>query len=190
VRAGETVRRGQTLGLVGMSGYTEFPHLHFEVRYRGATVDPFLGREAGEPCALGRNPLWQKGDLEALSYVAGGLLDAGISAAPPILDEGVVDRDKTVVFASNSPAVVFWVHIYGAQDNDVQEMFLSAPDGRVLAMQRARISGNRAQWLAYIGKRSGGSPWPPGAYRGEYALLRGPGEQRVISLVREVTLAQ
>ena len=37
---GEAVTVGSLLGLVGSSGETSGPHLHFEVRIRGAAVDP------------------------------------------------------------------------------------------------------------------------------------------------------
>jgi murein DD-endopeptidase MepM/ murein hydrolase activator NlpD len=37
---GEEVTVGTLLGLVGSSGETTGPHLHFEVRVRGAAVDP------------------------------------------------------------------------------------------------------------------------------------------------------
>ena len=40
VRAGQTVATGQRLGLVGTTGDATGPHLHFEVRLRGAAVDP------------------------------------------------------------------------------------------------------------------------------------------------------
>ncbi|HEX6828036.1 MAG TPA: M23 family metallopeptidase, partial [Burkholderiales bacterium] len=109
VRAGDTVQGGQTLGMVGLSGHTEFPHLHIEVRHRGRIVDPFLGEEAGEACAPGRNPLWRGSDLEALAYVATGLLDAGIAGAAPVLTDGAVDRSRTAGFDSAAAAAVFWV---------------------------------------------------------------------------------
>jgi peptidoglycan hydrolase-like protein with peptidoglycan-binding domain len=40
VRAGEPVAVGSRLGLVGATGDATGPHLHFEVRVRGAAVDP------------------------------------------------------------------------------------------------------------------------------------------------------
>jgi len=40
VGVGEPVRHGEHVGLVGSSGHSSGPHLHFEVRVRGAAVDP------------------------------------------------------------------------------------------------------------------------------------------------------
>ena len=40
VSLGQRVRAGQRIGLVGQSGRASGPHLHFEVRVRGAAVDP------------------------------------------------------------------------------------------------------------------------------------------------------
>jgi murein DD-endopeptidase MepM/ murein hydrolase activator NlpD len=40
VRLGQHVEAGRRLGLVGSSGKASGPHLHFEVRLRGAAIDP------------------------------------------------------------------------------------------------------------------------------------------------------
>lgn len=49
VRAGQEVRRGDTVGAVGSSGRVTAPHLHYEVRIGGAPVNPyrFLARAGG-----------------------------------------------------------------------------------------------------------------------------------------------
>jgi peptidase M23-like protein len=184
VRPGDIVRRGQVIGVVGMSGETEFPHLHFEVRRAGATVDPFVGAGGGDACRPGARPLWTPEALAALAYRATGVLGAGISGEPPALGDWGIVGDGAVAFGAGSRAAIFWVQIYGAQSGDVEELRLLAPGGRVLAQRRARIPRERAQSLIYAGARHGKASWPAGVYRGEYALYRG--RDKVIALVREV----
>ena len=41
VRSGQMVRRGEVIGRVGATGRTTSSHLHYEVRYRGTSVNPY-----------------------------------------------------------------------------------------------------------------------------------------------------
>jgi murein DD-endopeptidase MepM/ murein hydrolase activator NlpD len=185
VRPGDRVEAGQALGTVGLSGNTEFPHLHFEVRRDGKTVDPFVGVEGGEPCAAGRAPLWSAGTLPVLVYRPTGLLSAGISGARPAMTAATVDEGRTERLGPASPAAVFWVQLYGPRSGDTEELKLLGPDGAVLAEQRRNVERNQAQRLRYIGIRRREGNWPRGAYRGEYRLLRDGGV--VLEVRREVT---
>lgn len=40
IRQGQTVKAGQRIGRVGMTGRTTGPHLHWTLKYRGKLVDP------------------------------------------------------------------------------------------------------------------------------------------------------
>ena len=57
VKAGETVRARQSIALMGMSGLTEFPHLHLTLRHNGKIVDPFNPDHADQAntCKSGRS---------------------------------------------------------------------------------------------------------------------------------------
>lgn len=188
VRAGERVEAGQQLGLAGLSGNTEFPHLHFEVRQRGRTVDPFVGLDSGQPCEPGRAPLWSAQAFSALPYVSTGILGAGLAGAPPRLSNGSVDSGDIRALVPGSAAAVFWVQVYGVQKDDVEELRLLAPDGRVLAERRVAAERNMAQSFSYVGLKRRTATWPGGRYRGEYALYRSTDQRKVVSVVREVKL--
>jgi len=188
VRAGDHVEAGARLGLVGLSGQTEFPHLHFEVRQRGRTVDPFDAASRAD-CGAAAQALWDEQAARWLKYAPSGVLSAGMAGAPPVLTERDVDTEKTAAFDAAAGAVVFWVHVYGTQEGDVEQLRLVGPGGAVLAQRRAPVERTQAQRLVYIGKRRTAGEWPAGEYRGEYVLYRGERREKVVELAREGRVA-
>ena len=41
VNAADTVQVGDVLGKIGLSGWTQFPHVYISVRHNGTRIDPF-----------------------------------------------------------------------------------------------------------------------------------------------------
>ncbi|MGH6720155.1 MAG: M23 family metallopeptidase [Alphaproteobacteria bacterium] len=172
VQPGQRVAAGDLLGLVGLSGRTEFPHVEFTVRQDGGVVDPFEGLAAGSDCAATGPGLWLAETARRLSYQAGGLLKAGFAAEKP-----TPDAARTGVYAAITPttaadALVFWVDVFGTRTGDREAIRLIAPDGQIVAEAELVHDHDRAQWFRFVGLRRPDAGWPPGVYRGGYTLLR------------------
>lgn len=190
VRPGDHVEAGQALGEVGLSGNTEFPHLHFEVRHEGRTVDPFTGPLGGPGCGRAGAPLWTAAAAAALAYRPTGLLAAGFAGEPPTT-AGILagTYDGVTTLSAQAPVIAFWASLYGIRRGDLQTTRLVGPDGAVLAQSTTTLPGPKAAWQAWTGRRRGSGPWAPGRYRGEYTLVRRGDDgaaETVVDAVREV----
>jgi len=180
VSPGDRVEAGTPLGLIGLSGKTEFPHLHFEVRHQGQTLDPFTGWAPEKGCGQAGTPLWSEAAATALAYRAGGLLDAGFAAGPLGIAEALGETPPTAPGRA-SPALVFWAAAWGLRAGDREVMRLIGPDGAPVADWSGTRDKDQAQSLRYTGRKRRGEAWPPGTYRGTYRVRRVvDGAERII----------
>jgi hypothetical protein len=186
VRPGQRVKTGQRLGLVGLSGATEFPHLEISVRRKSWPMDPFTGL-AFDGCDGKREPLWSPEALASstLTYQASGLLEAGFFTVPPTSTIAMSRRQDWIEGRADDPSVlVFSVLVFGPRKGDVWNLRLTGPDGQVLAESSTTQTRNQAQAMRYAGKKKV-TGWQPGFYRGEFRLTR-PGEGDVVAVAREI----
>jgi murein DD-endopeptidase MepM/ murein hydrolase activator NlpD len=171
VRPGERVEAGAPLGLIGMSGLAEFPHVELAVRHDAKTYDPFIG--SGDPSACGgtSQALWAPEVLAQLKYLPTGGLVSGFAREPPKSDlarQGAYDSE----ILENPPALVYWADVFGAQTGDEQVIRIKDPDGAVFAETSNRLNESKVSWFAYSGRKRPPDGWKPGAYRGFYSLVR------------------
>jgi hypothetical protein len=175
VHPGDRVRAGQVLGLVGLSGQTEFPHLELIVERDAVPVCPFTGLDGSTGCnAPGAAPLWDAETARTVRYIATAAIGAGFEdRAFEATDARTGFTDKPE-FQPSAEAVVFWATMIGVRKGDVEELTLRAPDGTVIAHQRNVVERNQVRRMRLIGRRlPEGGHWPAGEYVGEYAVLRG-----------------
>lgn len=167
VKSGQAVLRGDVLGQVGLSGQTEFPHVHLSVRHNGETVDPF-DPDLVSPCDAAGATLWR----DMPEYLPGGLLDAGFSPGIPdyeLVKDGSADQTQLV---GDAPGLVIYGFGYASRPGDVMEMKIHGPMGEFL-LQRIELDKNQAQFFRATGKRLTKARWPAGHYTGTVILRRG-----------------
>src|SRR5918996_5704663 len=112
VKQGEPVEAGQPLALVGLSGDTSFPHLHFDVRQGEQVIDPFVGIERAEPCGPGLQPLWRADVMARLTYQPVVLTNAGVATAAPEMADVGRGWHRQTRLPVTVPALVLWVEGY------------------------------------------------------------------------------
>lgn len=174
VAKGQTVAAGQPLGLVGLSGLTEYPHLHFQVDKDGVATDPFIGeaRASARECGLGKHQLWNRETLAALPYRTGILYNAGFAAEAPKPDEVRDGRYHDFAAPADAPALVLWADAFNVRKGDRIVFRIANPDGSDLFNHDAAIEKDQARRFFYAGTKRKGAAWQPGLYRGEVRILR------------------
>jgi murein DD-endopeptidase MepM/ murein hydrolase activator NlpD len=173
VRPGERVVAGQALGLVGMSGLSEYPHLHFTVRYRGELLDPFRGTEAAPACGAGERPLWHPAVLAVLPYAAGAIYNYGIAPFVPSAVEVREGRQQENVVPRDAAQLVVWLEAFGVSAGDVLNVRVRDAAGQTLLEHRSRFERTQARVFRAVGRKRGAEPWSAGAYTAEIAVGRG-----------------
>lgn len=173
VRAGQRVVIGERIGLIGLSGNSEIPHLHFTVRYRNEAVDPFVGRGTLPPCNVDARlaALWEPTAARMLDYKPAGAIAAGLASVVPA--RAVTERDPPPGLGGRLAPLILWVDAFGARAGDRQHFSIVGPKGQIVHDQQSVVADGGLSWFAYSGKKAPAAGWPGGRYVGRYRLQRG-----------------
>lgn len=169
VHQGDMVEAGAVLGEIGLSGHTEFPHLHFTLRDpEGQVIDPFDGNPMDAACgAPPASPLWND---PAIAHAPGGHLAWGILDWLP-QDAEVRDHAPTVdTLAPDADAMVVWGHFHGLQKGSRIVLTLLGPDGRQIVQDIYEMDRPRARQFRAAGRKRPGGGWHRGLYKAEITL--------------------
>ncbi|MGO4706622.1 M23 family metallopeptidase [Microvirga sp. 2MCAF38] len=172
VRTGDRIKAGDRIGRVGLSGLTEFPHVHFTVRKDSKIVDPFAYGAAQGSCGGGKS-LWDDVSRVALAYEAGSVLNKGFASGPvamEAIESGTAGQD---VPTTKAPALVAFVRAIGLKGGDEQVLTLFDPDGKALAQNKApALDRDKAQVMLFSGVKQPDGGFRPGLYRAVYRVMR------------------
>lgn len=171
VKPGDVVKAGDKIGQVGLSGMTQFPHLHFGVIHDAVILDPFTGQKITDPCGQKTAPLWDT-SLK-LAYEPVTFFALGFDIKPPVLinlDKERIDRKRLRADAS---ALIFHAVMLGVRENDDITLTIEGPDGKIFATSSTIQEKTRARQMLYVGRKiPEGSPLKPGTYKGKVTIAR------------------
>ena len=171
VKAGDMVKAGQPIGKVGLSGNTEYPHLHMTVRHSGVVVDPFA-EAPGAACGAGARGLWTEEASRVLGYQTGAVLNAGF--ADRALANADIEAGGLPKPTAGSGVVLAYVRAVGLKAGDEQHLTLTGPKGELVAESRiAALPRDQAQYMVYAGRKRPPAGWTPGTYTARYEVIRG-----------------
>ena len=186
VKVGDRVVTGQSIGLVGLSGATEFPHLHFSLRHQGKIVDPFAYGAPTGACGGGQ-PLWTNAIREQTKYRAREVLNFGFSRVAPTMDLLESGELRKHPVRPDSDAFSAYVRAIGLQAGDQQTITVRGPDGAVFSENKAQpLDRDKAQYFIASGKRLRAAFWSPGIYKATYRVMKS--NEEVLSKTFEIEL--
>jgi hypothetical protein len=172
VRTGQQVKAGEVLGQIGLSGKTEFPHLHLSVWKDGVHLDPFTATPMSSACASAQattaRGLW----ASTVAYQPTALLGDGFANSTPDKHQLRDTPASLATMQRNAPALIYWVDLMNLRAGDVLSLSITAPDGRVVAQKSMPFNKPFADYFAYIGSKNGGKAWAAGTYRATAVLMR------------------
>ena len=172
VKPGDQLTTGQPIGLVGLSGDTEFFHLHFTVRYRGKAVDPFAYGAPENACGGGRS-LWAASLGEQMQYRPREIIDYGFAGVAPtmeLIESGEIGKHPV---AATSEALVAYLRVIGLQAGDQQSLAVQGPGGTSMPTNNLpALDRDKAQYLVIAGKKRREAAWPAGRYSATYRVTR------------------
>lgn len=170
VKPGQKIMAGDIIGYIGMSGNAEFPHLHFEVRYRGEVIDPFAW-QVSNGCGKGMSSMWDDRALAMFPYKPVEIMSSGFADNIVAVQQSI----KVITIPSefsDPPALLFWVTAKGVRPSDIRHVRIMAPDGTVLVDRTSQIGTGGLDWYGYSGLKRPAGGWVKGRYRASLILKR------------------
>lgn len=159
VLSGDRVAPGDVLGQVGLSGRTQFPHVHISVRQGGNVVDPFA--PDGTSCdAIPDDTLW----ADPIDTPAGGLLNIGFSNNVPDYNMVKAGTAAAETLSPDEP-VVLWAFAFGSRIDDVISISIDGPAGPLFQTDDV-LTRNQALFMRAGGLNSPDGGWTAGTYSG------------------------
>ncbi|WP_269424753.1 M23 family metallopeptidase [Kiloniella laminariae] len=173
VTVGQQVKAGDKLGLVGLSGNTEFAHLHFHVTRNAQFYDPFTGVQPKD-CSPESKPagLWSPEARLSLAYRETGLVETGFSSSAPVVRRLPLSEERErISLQKETERMFYWMEAWGVHPADRLTLSITDPSGKRRVDQTV-LTKSQASYFRYLGLKKPQEGWSSGQYLGEVRLER------------------
>ncbi len=170
VKRGDTVNAGQKIGQIGLSGLTEFPHLHFGVVWEGGVVDPYTGMLNTDGCGQMKQSLWAIG--QPMHYEPVAFFDIGFLDKVPDYEALINGKAAAETLSTDSPSFVFWIGLYGVVEGDDIKLEVHDPKGNIFLRRHIKQDKTNIRQFYYTGRKLDNRALAPGTYTATATLKR------------------
>ncbi|MGI9366183.1 MAG: M23 family metallopeptidase [Rhizobiaceae bacterium] len=169
VKKGDHVRQGQKIGRIGLSGATQFPHIHFSARKNGKLIDPLTGAKMGTPCIdspyskplLTEAALNQVFNMQDQHFLEDGYSTHGV--------EGMAILKGEWEPATIGKPLIYFAKFINLKKGDIIRLSIRGPQGILARSATKPLNNHKAAYTAYVGKNKSA---PPGVYQGRAIVMR------------------
>lgn len=165
----EIIKAGEKLGLIGSSGWSELPHLHFQVEKDGQPIDPFLGSgpSGGDQCVASRGLATgfsqDAADHNADSYQPIHIRTSGLTTGTPTGEQAKFGGYPGIA-NPDAGALVAYVVLFGAPEGAKIDTVIEGPAGQTVFKGTKTLPRDFAEYFSFSGKKRGDGDWPSGLY--------------------------
>lgn len=148
VKTGDKLKRGDIIGQVGLSGQTEYPHMHLSVYQNKKQIDPFLP-VAGK-YKEGRT-LWSIKTQQELTYEPGSIFNYGIDINVPQqpYDEKLKHHNEI----TDPERIIGWAMFFKCNEGSSVSIELKNPKDQSFHYTEQKIPSYKARYILFAGKK-------------------------------------
>jgi len=151
---GQKVKTGDLIGFVGVSGMSEFAHLHFSVRKDSKVIDPFSNSlKCDKNFDVKKESLWNEKVADLLKYEPITILNYGFSSSLAKSNTMKIEELLQKPFDYEQNKIIFWFNIIGIKKGDILSVDLKNKDGARITKNTKTFNKNKAQFFQYVGKQ-------------------------------------